>query len=92
MKTLAYTTVSPSRAGFYWWLDMPKGNPQIVRIFKDAQGHWNVQYDNLQARAEDIDFFDAWGGLDYLENYKNGQWAGPIPVPAEPEWPEAKDE
>ena len=96
MKTLVYTKTRPTIEGMYWHLADLHGDPAIVRVFKDADGYWSVQYDNLHLRPE-----IAWsdkaegtefeGGVDFLENYRHGFWAGPIPVPHKPKSPDGID-
>ena len=78
MKT--YTTETPKRAGMYWYLEQADSSPKIVRIFKDSDGHWSVQYDTLQIAAEAN--YDDEGieeaGIDYLQNWSRpgskGYW------------------
>lgn len=80
MKT--YTTETPKRAGMYWYLEQADSSPKIVRVFKDTDGHWSVQYDKLSVTV------DGWDdevdvGVDYIMNYRGGFWCR-IQPPAKP--------
>lgn len=86
----SYTFTTPTRAGMYWYLEGENNLPKIVRVFKDAQGYWSVQYDELQVSGP-YDHYDdeETRGVDFLDNYEGGAWCGPIPVPPKPDWPQS---
>lgn len=84
-----YTTDTPKRAGFYWYLKDPDCRPSIVRVFKDTDGYWSVQYNQLQVHVEGwSDEIDV--GVDYLINYLPGFFSY-IARPETPEWTEPVD-
>lgn len=83
-----YTFTKPTRAGMYWYLDGPGSSPKILRVYKDRDGYWSVQYDELQVETNtslsdysDDDF--SGPGTDFIENY-HGAWGMPPITPPEP--------
>lgn len=96
MKALTYTKTPPTVAGMWWHLAEADGDPTIVRVFKDADGYWSVQYDSLHLPAgkdwSDDSLEDGFvgGGTDFLENYRNRWWCL-IPVPKKPKSPDSVD-
>ena len=91
MSTTRYTFAKPNRAGMYWWLESPTHDPQIIRVFRDNQGYWSYQYDELHLRPPtDWENDERDIGSNFIENVR-GAFCGPIEPPKRPartDWPE----
>lgn len=61
-----WTTERPTRAGWYWWRNLPEHDPAVVRIFT-RNGFMRVDWG-----SKDADYLSPW------TRDVGGEWQGPL--------------
>ncbi len=74
-----WSSEPPRKVGLWWHRYSDQHDPSVVSIYLDEGGEWSMQYGDLDQDPE-----DERASVNWLENLKGSQFAGPIPVPREP--------
>ena len=66
--TLTWTIVKPTEAGWYWWRDLDRLQFARPYVLIEKNGRLDVM---------------PIVGLEAVDPFTSGEWAGPIPMPTE---------
>ncbi len=78
-SSLVWSPQPPRKVGIYWHRYSDQHHPSIVSVYLDEGGEWSMQYGDL-----DQDPTDERASVNWLENLKGSEWAGPLTPPREP--------